>query len=161
MARIPTDAFDCYFALGAGRSYQAVADKFGVTKRAITKCAAREGWQQRLGDLERKARERSDDKIVESLDAMNHRHLRMWQIVQGRALETLKSFPLKDAMSAVRALDTSVKGERIARGEPGERGEVSIESIVRREYEQWMRPASPAGVTGSGTERDDATIAGR
>ena len=75
MAKIPTDAFDFYFSLGPGRSYQAVADKVGVSKRAVTKCADREGWQARLHDLERKARERSDDKIVESIDAMNSRHL--------------------------------------------------------------------------------------
>jgi hypothetical protein len=140
VARIPPDAFDVYFSLGPSRSYQAVAARFGVTKRAVTKHAVRAGWQQRLADLERKARERSDDKIVETLDSMNGRHLRMWQVVQGRALEALKAMPLKDAMAAVRALDLSVKGERVARGEPTERGALDIESVIRREYESWMRP---------------------
>ena len=141
MAKIPTDAFDYYFSLGPGRSYQAVAGKFGVSKRAVTKCADREGWQQRLRDLERKARERSDDKIVESIDAMNSRHLKIWQVVQGRALEALKTYSLQDAMAAVRALDLSLKGERVVRGEPNERGELSVEAIIKREYAAWMKPA--------------------
>ena len=159
MAKIPTDAFDFYFALGPSRSYQAVAEKFAVSKRAVTKCASREGWQQRLADLEHRARERSDDKIVESLDAMNSRHLRMWQIVQGRALEALKTFALKDAMAAVKALDTSVKGERIARGEPSERGALNVESLIRSEYAAWMKPAvaDGAGTAPDGDRGDAAT----
>ena len=36
MKKIPTDAFDHYFSLGPGRSYQQVADRYGVTKRAST-----------------------------------------------------------------------------------------------------------------------------
>ena len=36
MKKIPPDAFDFYFSLGPPRSYQAVADKYGVTKRAVT-----------------------------------------------------------------------------------------------------------------------------
>ena len=47
------------FSLGPGRSYQAVADRYGVSKRAVTALAKRENWQARLaaGDalLERKA----------------------------------------------------------------------------------------------------------
>ena len=73
MAKIPADAFDHYFALGPGRSYQAVAEKYGVTKRSITKLAKRENWQRRLHDVEAKARERSDERKGETLDEMNER----------------------------------------------------------------------------------------
>ena len=37
--KIPPEAFDFYFELGPGRSYQAVADHFSVTKQAVTKKA--------------------------------------------------------------------------------------------------------------------------
>ena len=47
-AKIPPDAFDYYFGLGTGRSYQAVADRYGVTKRAVTNYATRERWRERL-----------------------------------------------------------------------------------------------------------------
>lgn len=154
MAKIPSDAFDVYVSLGPVRSYQALADRFGVTKRAITKAAAREHWQDRLVQIEAQVRERSDIKIVETLEAMNTRHLKMLQVVQGKALEGLRHFALKDAMDAVRALDLSVRQERTIRGEPGERSAVSVEDIIKREYERWMRPAVTEG------EGDDTAGAG-
>lgn len=61
--RIPSDAFEAYFALGANRSYQALADKYGVTKKAITLMAKRERWQHRIAELESKAREESAKKM--------------------------------------------------------------------------------------------------
>ena len=43
MARkIPTDAFMYYFSMGASRSYQAVADHFHVSKRAVVTLATKE-----------------------------------------------------------------------------------------------------------------------
>jgi hypothetical protein len=59
-------------------------------------------------------------------------------VIQGKALEALKEFSLESAMEAVRALDLSIKHERIIKGEPSERTAVSVESIIRKEYERWM-----------------------
>ena len=36
LKKIPADAFEHYFVLGPGRSYQQVAEKYSVTKRAVT-----------------------------------------------------------------------------------------------------------------------------
>ena len=60
MKTIPTDAFDFYFSLGPGLSYQAVADRYDCSKRAVTSKAKREDWQQRLLSIEAKARDSSD-----------------------------------------------------------------------------------------------------
>ena len=136
--KLPTDAFDVYVSLGPSRSYATVAKQFGVTKRAVTKLAAKEGWQGRLAQLEAKARERSDTKIVETLESMNGRHLKMLQVIQGKALEALKAFPLRDAMTAVRSLDLAIRQERTIRGEPGDRTAVAIEDVIRGEYQRWM-----------------------
>lgn len=136
--RIPPDAFDFYVGLGSDRSYQKVADEYGVSKRAVTKLAGREGWQRRLDDLERRSRERSDEKAVESLEAMGERHLRMLKLVQGRAIETLRSMPLTTAMEAVRALDMAIRQERLVRGQPSERTAVEIEDVIRRQVERWL-----------------------
>jgi hypothetical protein len=38
----------------------------------------------------------------------------------------------------VRSLAIAIKQERIILGEPAERTAVSIEDVVRREYERWM-----------------------
>ena len=136
--RIPPDAFDFYFSLGSDRSYQSVADRYGVTKRAVTKVAAREGWQRRAADLESQVREATDKKTVETLEQMNSRHLKSLKIIQGKALEALRSMPIESAMDAVRSLGLSIKQERLVRGEPGDRTAISMEEIVKSEFTRWM-----------------------
>ena len=136
--RIPPDAFDYYFSLGADRSYKAVADRYGVTKRAVTKVAAREGWQQRAAGLESQVREATDKKTVETREQMNSRHLKSLKIIQGKALEALRSMPIESAIDAVRSLGLSIKQERLIRGEPGERTAVTMEQVVRDEFSRWM-----------------------
>ena len=44
--RIPDDAFSFYASLGPTRSYQAVADRYWVSKRAVVKHAAKEKWAE-------------------------------------------------------------------------------------------------------------------
>jgi hypothetical protein len=139
--KIPSEAFDFYASLGAARSYQAVADKYSVTKQAITKCATRERWQSRLEAIEARARERSDQKAVESVEEMNQRHLKMLAVVERKALEALRNFPMATAMEAVRALEIAMRQTRLIRGEPTERSVTSIEETIRREYERWMVPS--------------------
>ncbi len=109
MARkLPPDAFSYYAGLGPERSYQVVAEHYGVSKQAVTKLAVRESWQRRLEDIERKA------------------------------LETLKTMPLATAMEAVRALDMSIAKERLVRGEPSDRTAIEVEEVIRREYDRWL-----------------------
>ena len=136
--KIPADAFAFYVSLGSGRSYQAVAHNFDVSKQAITKLAIRERWQKRIDEIETTARARSETKAIETLEAMNERHMRTLQVIQRKALETLKAMPLTSAMDAVRALDMSIAKERLVRGEPSDRTAVSIEDVIRQEYESWM-----------------------
>jgi len=131
--RIPENAFDLYQSLGAGRSYEALADRFGVSKRAIVKAAARERWQERLDAIQAKARERSDERSADALRDITERHLKVLRYIQGRAIETLKSTPLESAMDAVRAYGLAVDKERLLLGEPTERSAVSIEEVTKRE----------------------------
>lgn len=136
--KLPTDAFDLYMSLGPGRSYQAVADHFGVSKRAVTNRAAKERWQQRASELEAKARQGAEQRLVETLEDMNTRHLRSLRVVQARAVEALRKYPIESAMDAVRALDVGIRQERVIRGEPTERTAVQLEELIRREYSRWM-----------------------
>lgn len=132
--KIPPDAFDFYFGLGPARSYQAVADNFAVNKRSITALAVREGWQQKMVSIERQAREKSDTKMVETVEAMQSKHLKTLQVVLGKALETLRAQPLSTAMEAVRAIEMVIKQERAVRGEPKDNDALSVEAIIKREY---------------------------
>ena len=72
---LPADSFEYYVSLGDGRSYQAVADHFGVSKRAVAKKAASEDWQDRLSKLEREARNNADSKAAGALEAIQTQHL--------------------------------------------------------------------------------------
>jgi len=138
--RIPQDAFTYYISLGAERSYRAVAEKFGVTKQGVAKLATREQWQERVHELDSQAKKNASDKALESLDAMNERHLKTLKVTYAKALETLKAMPLTTAMEAVRTIDLAIRLERTIRGEPTERSQVNIEEVIRREYERWMGP---------------------
>ena len=139
-AKIPPDAFEYYLGLGPGRSYEAVAQKYDVSKRAVTKLAARENWQQRIHEIERKARRASDDKAAETLEQMNDRHLKSLRVIQGKALEALKAMPLNTAMEGARCLDLGIKQERVIRGEPSDRSALTVEEKIRSEYENWLTP---------------------
>lgn len=141
--KIPHDAFDYYMSLGPNRSYQAVAEKYGVTKRAVTKLAVRERWQERVAEIERKAREASDQRAVEAIEAVTARHLKALRVIQGKALESLKQLRLSSAMEAVRALDMAIRQERLVYGEPSDRTALSLEDKIRTEYKRWMVSEEP------------------
>lgn len=141
MTKLPKDAFDFYVSLGAGRGYQAVADRFAVTKRAVTNRAKKEQWQQKVAEIEAKARQNAEQRLVEALEDMNGRHIKSLRIVQARALEALRSMPLQTAMEAVRALDVAIRQERLIRGEPSDRTAIQVEDVIRREYSRWMAVA--------------------
>lgn len=134
--KIPHDAFDWYVANDS--TYRAVAEHYGVTKRAVVAHAKKNLWAERLEKVQTQARARSEQRLAETLEEMNTRHLRALRAIQGKALETLRSTQLASAMEAVRAIDMSIKQERIVRGEPGDRTAVSVEEVVRREYDRWM-----------------------
>ncbi len=136
--RIPEDAFSFYYSLGPNRSLQAVADEHGVTKQAVGKIAKREGWAERVRGIDADAKQKVDKQLAETVEGMNSRHLKMLKIVQAKGLEALKTKPLSSAMEAVRAIEMSVRQERVIRGEPGDRSAVSVEDVIRREYERWM-----------------------
>ena len=129
--RIPSEeAFTFYVSRGDSRSYQTVAEEFGVSKRAITKLASRDNWRRRLAEIQRKVWQETDRKAAESVDAMNARHLKFMKAVQAKALEALKSMPIDTGMNAVRALDLAVRGERLIRGEPSDRAGGDLRLVV-------------------------------
>ena len=68
--KIPDDAFDVYVAAGNGRSYQAIATKYEVSKRAVTNHAKRHDWAARLEKIERESRENGDKKLTDTIERM-------------------------------------------------------------------------------------------
>ena len=152
--RIPPNAFDAYLAMGTGRSYQALANKFSVSKQAITKLARKEDWQRKLEEVEDKVRSDSLDQAIDVLGEMNERHLKVVRVIQGKALRTLQDLPLRSGMDAVRALEIAIRQERLIRGEPSERTATSVEDATRREMQRWMVVVDDENETPEGS--DDA-----
>lgn len=134
--KIGADAFAYYMSLGPSGSYEAVAQKYGVSKRAVVKLARKERWQEKLEEIQKKARQGATEKALESLSAMNDRHLKSLRFLQSKAIEALRSMPLDTAIAAARALDLAIRNERIIRGDAGDGG--SVEQLIKSEYERWM-----------------------
>lgn len=141
----PDEAFAYYVALGASRSYAAVAQHFGVDKKTVTRNAVDQKWQQRIEAIEAKARAAQDGKLAETLEQLNERHLRILRAVQGKALVALKSLPLTSATEAIRALLDTVRAERLIAGEPSDRTALNIEDVIKREHARWMSPGDDEG----------------
>ncbi|MBI3844525.1 MAG: hypothetical protein HY292_07770 [Planctomycetes bacterium] len=155
--RLPEEAFSYYVSLGPERSYQAVADKFDVSKTTVANHATDEKWQTRIDEIEKKAREATDASAIESIESMNSRHLKMIKVIQTKSLEALKSMPLNSAMAAVRALEASVKLERTIRGEPSDRTAVSVEDAIKREISSWLTSVEEKGGMPAEAANDDSS----
>ena len=136
--KLPPEAYSFYLGLGHERSYEAVASHFGVSKRAVTKLAAREGWQEKVRQAEATSRAKLEAKAQETLEEMNDRHLKSVKLVQRKALEALLSMPLSSADDGIKALLSAIKSERLIRGEPTDRTALDTEAIIKREYERWL-----------------------
>ena len=146
--KLGPDTFQFYVSMGPGRSYQGVADHYGVSKRAVTKCAVRENWQGRLDTIEEKARARQDEDLVDVVGEMRERHLKTVRAMQNRALVALKAFPLTTGMEAVRAAELAIKLERVIVGEPSERTALSVEEVTKREMNAWLTIDADGGGQG-------------
>lgn len=130
---LPADALEYYVSLGAERSYQAVADHYGVAKITVTRMATDERWQERIRDIEQKAREKSEKRIADQMDAVRERHITSARILQAKALEALKNLPPEKAIRAAQALSIGWKHELLVLGEPTERNALSVEEVTRQE----------------------------
>ena len=135
--KIPGDAFEVYVAMGDGRSHAKLAAKYGCCKQAVTKRAIRDNWRERLQEIEVKAREHAAQKAIESLAEINARHLKLWKLVESRAMQALGVHTIDSAMEAAKALDLATKNIRLIKGEPTDRTE-NVEQIVRREAERLL-----------------------
>ncbi|MBK8172776.1 MAG: hypothetical protein IPK60_20900 [Sandaracinaceae bacterium] len=132
--RIPPDAFSFYFSLGPKRSFEAVAKKYEASKRGVAEVAKREQWKERIASLEARARAAADEKALETLEAMNERHLKEARFLQSKGIERLKD--TLDSV-AVKAVTAGIQLERLIRGQATERTE-NLEHVIRRECDRWL-----------------------
>ena len=140
--RIPPEAFTYYVSLGLERTYDLVAEKYGVSNRAVTKAAARENWTPRLAQIEAEAQATMDKKMTDEIAEMGMRHRKMLRAIAGRAAKALSDYPLMSGMEGVRAAETAIKLERLLAGEPSERTAMTVASTTRDEMQRFLKPAA-------------------
>jgi hypothetical protein len=145
--KIPKDAFDYYVELGDGRSYQAVADHFLVSKRSVVKKAGREKWTEQLAEMNRISRQKTREKLQESHEERDFRHWTMVRAIAGRAAIGLKEFPLTSGMEAIKAAEVAIKLERLLAGDPNERSAIDIQEITKQEI-RTLLTTKPVGADG-------------
>jgi hypothetical protein len=138
MARIPPSAYEAYLEQGAERSYQALADRYGVSKTAVAKKAKKERWQERIAEIERKARERAEEKAVDELEAVRQRQLKESRFLLARSLQVLKSQAPEKGIRAAAALNIAWKHELLLLGEPTER-QANVEELIKRETRDLLK----------------------
>ena len=136
--KIPPEAFHYYAEMGLDRSYQAVADHYGVSKVAVVKRAKKENWQSRLRELEERAREKADKKVIDSLEVVHARQLKAARYLQAKAVEVMKNSPPEKAVRAASALNIAWKHELLLLGEPTER-QANVEEIIKQETRELLK----------------------
>lgn len=115
-AKLPHDAFEFYAALGSARSHAHVAKQFDVALKTVNRTAKKERWQERLIEFEKKAREASEKKALETIEQLNERHLKVLKVLQAKALEALRNLSMSKASDVIRALEVTIRTERTIRG---------------------------------------------
>lgn len=126
-------AFDAYLALGPERSLALLqthlrrAFRRPPTLRTLENWSTRYGWQQRLRDVERQARERAEREHIEWVQQHRERLRNEGLFLQQRGLEWLREKLPKEvsASESVRAIEAGFRLEALALGEATER--ISVE----------------------------------
>ena len=145
--KLTEDAFGYFVSLGAARRYQDVVDHFKVSKRTVVAAAKRENWVERLAKIDRDAQVNADLKLQETVEAMKVRHSKMLRAMATRAAKGLQEFPLTTGMEAIKASEMVIKLERLLVGEPGDRTEIDIKEVTKREI-QTLLTTRPVGADG-------------
>jgi hypothetical protein len=144
--KLPDDAFAFYVSLGNDRSYQAVADHYGLSKRAIVGAASKGDWLARLAKIDREAQERSDKELAEGQAEIRTRHLKLLRAMASRAAKAIQEFPLTSGMEGVKTAELVIKLERLIAGEPSDRTTMTIEQVTRSELDRFLvRDDEPEG----------------
>lgn len=130
MGKVPEDAFEKYVSMGAGRSYQALADSVGCSKTAITNRATKDCWQERLLAIEEGARYRVEQELADSAAIMTVRHVTSARRLLDKALVGLEEIKVETVGDVVRLIDCAVRVERLSREAPTSRVALEVEKIA-------------------------------
>lgn len=125
-------AFEDYYNLGDDRSIRKLAEsnqKYIKSVSKLLKWSTEHGWQERVKARDRERAEDKRKKHDAEIQAMNERHAKIGTNLQlkglGQLEELLKSGGV-NASEAIRMIKQGMDAERVARGEPTERTEQTV-----------------------------------
>ncbi len=162
-------AFAVYLEMGPGRSLVALARQLRTERgreqapslRTLEGWSGRFRWQERIGEIERKAREEVERQQVEWVKQHRDRLRQEGLLLQQRGIEWLKGKDADEvkAHEAIRAIDTGFKLEALALGEATEHiaMEVDDERLERfsdEELELLISQARDAQRSGAAPESE-------
>ena len=102
-----------------------IAEELGIARPGTISDWRREmGWDREREVFQQMVEERVSKAVAETVNAMNLRHLKEYQLLQAKGVQGLKVHDPKTAHEAMAMLDIGIKGERLVRGEPTEVREV-------------------------------------
>jgi len=131
------NAFDLYWRLGADRSIERLHAELRAiggapTTRTLYEWSRQYRWQDRIAKLEQDARRTEDEARIQAVRDMTDRHAKEALLLQQKGAEWIAAIDGGDATAeaAIRAIVEGSRMERLARGEPTERGEVQGDVTV-------------------------------
>jgi hypothetical protein len=136
--KIPDDAFALYVAMGHERSHQALADKLGVSKRAITERASEERWAERLEAIEAEVQARIEEKLKDELEESQLRYRKLLRGIESRAAQAIAEKPLRTCLEGVRALELAMKMQMLLAGQPSQRTELVVAATTKAEIDRLL-----------------------
>ncbi len=124
------DALAFYISLGAGRSLAQVARKFNVTVQTTNTWNKREGWQEKVAEIDKRAGQRAIAKAEETLVDAKARVITIARATQVKFAQNLQAGMIDPNCSdfvAVAKLELAVRGAGVGPSEPGDlHGDLSL-----------------------------------
>ena len=124
-------AFERYWRLGPERSIERLhaameAEAKAPSLRTLYGWSSRYRWQDRVADLERRARAADDEARIQAIREMQERQAKEGLLLQQRGTQWLAQINDEQASpeAAIRAVVEGARLERLARGEATERTEI-------------------------------------
>ena len=116
--KILPEAFELYRSMGIRRSYQAVAERLGLSKRTVASAAVRERWQARLAKEASPAPQPHEQRHVGPFPAalgLDRLRLLQW-LLQELELEILRRIRIETPSDALDLVIAAMDAERALMG---------------------------------------------
>jgi len=112
MSRVPPDAFQYYVKLGEGRSYRAVAARFGLSKSTIAQAACLGRWQERLAEFRDAELRAVDERMLAIWDEKIAQHvLDLHRRIESR-VNAIVAMPTKTMIQVIHQMMAAIHEQR-------------------------------------------------